>query len=52
MDNIDFDFDLAEVSLDNNLPTIDNDYSDFSFDMSGGGSNNDSSDVKLQTLRY
>ena len=52
MDNIDFDFDLAEVSLDNNLPTIDNDYSDFSFDMSGGGSNNDSSDVKLQTLDF
>lgn len=50
MDNIDFDFDLAEVSLDNNLPTIDDNYSDFSFDLKGGGSNN-SEEVDLKTMK-
>jgi len=50
MDNIDFDFDLAEVSLDNNLPTIDDNYSDFSFDLKGGGSNN-SEDKDLKTMK-
>ena len=45
----DFDFDLAEVSLDNNLPSIDDNYSDFTFNLEGGGSN-DSSYLELKTL--
>ena len=46
----DFDFDLAEVSLDGNLPAVNNDYSDFTFNMDGGANNNNPADINLKTM--